>query len=67
MVAGTGDKRGPLAPSPDMAMELTRIRTAQQHPTLMPTLFPWKLATQEKPYDLLASLWVAFAHLKHNT
>ena len=29
MVAGTVDKGGPLAPSPDMAMELIRIRTAQ--------------------------------------
>ena len=67
MVAGTVDKGGPLAPSPDMAMELIRIRTAQQYPTLMPTLFPGKLATQEKPYDSLAALWVAFAHLKHNT
>ena len=67
MVAGIVDKGGPLAPSPDMAMELIRIRTAQQYPTLMPTLFPGKLATQEKPYDWLAALWVAFAHLKHNT
>ena len=50
-----------------MAMELIRIRTAQQYPTLMPTLFPGKLATQEKPYDSLAALCVAFAHLKHNT
>ena len=67
MVAGTVDKGGPLAPSPDMAMELIRIRTAQQYPALMPTLFPGKLATQEKPYDSLAALWVAFAHLKQNT
>ena len=67
MVAGTVDKGGPLAPSPDMAMEFIRIRTAQQYPTLMPTLFPGKLATQEKPYDSLAALGVAFAHLKHNT
>ena len=67
MVAGTVDKGGPLAPSPDMAMELIRIRTAQQYPTLMPTLFPGKLATQKKTYHSLAALWVAFAHLKHNT
>ena len=67
MVACTADKGGPLAPSPDMAMELIRIRTVQQYPTLMPTLFPGKLATREKPYDSLAALWVAFAHLKHNT
>ena len=33
----------------------------------MPTLFPGDLATQEKPYDSLAALWVVFAHLKHNT
>ena len=67
MVAGTVDKGGPLAPSSDMAMELIRILTAQQYPTLMPTLFPGKPATQKKPYDSLAALWVAFVHLKHNT
>ena len=50
-----------------MAMELIRIRTAQQYPTLMPTLFPGKLATQDKPYDSFAALWIAFAHSKHNT
>ena len=42
MVAGAVDKGGPLAPSPDMAMEPIRIRTAHQYPTLMPTLFPGK-------------------------
>ena len=67
MVAGTVDKGRPLAPTPDMAMELIRIRTAQPYPTLMPTLFPGKLTTQEKPNDSLAALWVAFAHFKHNT
>ena len=67
MVAGTVDKGGPLAPFSDMTMELIRIRTAQQYPTLILTLFPWKLASQEKPYDSLAALWIAFAHLKHNT
>ena len=67
MVAGTVDKGGPLTHSPDMVMELIRIRTAQQYPTLMPTLFPDILATQEKPYDSLAALWVAFTYLKHNT
>ena len=67
MVAGTVDKGGPLAPSPDMAMELIRIRVTQQYPTLMPTLFPGKLATPENPYDSLAALWFAFAPLKHNT
>ena len=53
IIASTVDKGGPLAPSPDMAMELIRIHTAQQYPMLMPTLFPGKLATQEKPYDSL--------------
>ena len=32
----------------------------------MPTLFPGNLATQEKPYDSLATLWTVFAHLEHN-
>ena len=45
VVASTVDKGGPLAPSVEMAMELFRIRTAQQYPMLMPTLFPGKLAT----------------------
>ena len=48
-------------------MELIRIRTAQQYPMLMPTLFPGILATRERPYDSLATLWTVFAHLKHNT
>ena len=64
MLAGTVDKGEPLAPSPNMAMELIRIRMAQQYPTLIPTLFPGKLATQEKPYDSLAALWVAFFPFK---
>ena len=55
VVTRTVDKGGPLAPLPDMAMELIRIRTAQQYPTLMPTLFPGKLATQEKTHDSLAA------------
>ena len=67
VVASTVDKGGPLAPSPEMAMELIRIRTAQQYPMLMPTLFPGILATRERPYDLLATSWTVFAHLKHNT
>ena len=67
MVAGTVDKGEPPAPSPDMAMGLIRIRTAQEYLTLMPTLFPGKIAAQEKPYDSLAALWVAFAHLKQNS
>ena len=47
-----------------MAMELVRIHTAQQYPTL----FPGDLATKEKPYDSLATkMWTAFANLKHNT
>ena len=67
VVASTVDKGGPLAPSPEMAMELFRIRTAQQYSMLMPTLFPGILATRERPYDSLATLWAVFAHLKHNT
>ena len=67
VVAGTVDEGGPLAPSPEMAMELIRVCTAQQYPMLMLTLFPGDLATREKPYDSLATLWTAFAHLKHNT
>ena len=50
-----------------MAMELVHIRTAQQYPMLMPTLFPGVLATRERPYDSLAMLWNVFANLKHNT
>ena len=67
VVASTVEKGGPLAPSAEMAMELVRIRTAQQYPMLMPTLFPGDLATREKTYDSLASTWTAFANLKHNT
>ena len=67
VVASTVDKDGPLAPSPEMAMELIRIRTAQQYPMLMPTLFPGILATRERPCDSLATLWTVFAYLKHNT
>ena len=67
VVASTVDKGGPLAPSPEMAMELIRIRTAQQYPMLMPTLFPGNLATRERPYASLATLWTVFSHLKHNT
>ena len=48
-------------------MELIRIRTAQQYTMLMPTLFPGVLATRERPYDSLATLWIVFANLKHNT
>ena len=32
----------------------------------MPTLFPGDLATREKPYVTLASMWTAFGDLKHN-
>ena len=66
VVAGTVEKGGPLAPSAAMAIELVRIRTAQQYPMLMPTLFPGDLATREKPYVTLASMWTAFNDLKHN-
>ena len=34
---------------------------------LMPNLFPGDLATKERPYCSLASMWTAFANLKHNT
>ena len=67
VVASTIEKGGPLAPSAVMAIEFVRIRTAQQYPMLMSTLFPRDLATREKPYDSLASMWTAFADLKHNT
>ena len=67
VVASTVEKGGPLAPSAAMANELVRIRTAQQYPMLMPTLFPGDLATREKPYVFLASMWTAFGDLNHNT
>ena len=67
VVASTVEKGGLLAPSATMAIELVRIRTAQQYPTLMPTLFPGDRATREKPYASLALMWTAFADLKHNT
>ena len=66
VVASTVEKGGPLAPSAAMAIELVRIRTAQQYPMVMPTLFPGDLATREKPYVTLASMWTAFGDLKHN-
>ena len=67
VVASTVDEGGPLAPSPEMAIELIRIRAALQYPMLMPTLFPGAFATPERPYDSLAMLWTVFATLKHNT
>ena len=67
VAASTVEKGGPLAPSTEMAIELVRRRTVQQYPMLMPTLFPGNLATREKPYDSLASMWTAFANLKHDT
>ena len=67
VVASTVEKDGPLAPSATMAIELVRIRTAQQYPTLMPTSFPGDRASREKPYVSLASMLTAFADLKHNT
>ena len=66
VVASTVEKGGPLAPSAAMVIELVRIRTAQTYPMLMPTLFPGDLATREKPYVTLASIWTAFGDLKHN-
>lgn len=67
VVASTVDKGGPLAPLANKAIEFVQIRTAQQYPTLMPTLFPGEFATKERPYDSLASTWTAFAILKYNT
>ena len=67
VVASTVEKGGSLAPPEEMAMELVRVRTAQQYPMIMPTLFPGDLATREKPYDSLASMRTAFPDLKHNT
>ena len=67
VVTSTVEKCGPLAPSATMAIELVRIRTAQQYPTLMPTLFPGDRASREKPYASLALMWTVFADLKHNT
>ena len=32
----------------------------------MPTLFPGKLTTREKPYDSLTTIWAVFANLKYN-
>ena len=66
VVASTAEDGGPLAPSAAMAIELVRIRTAQQYSMLIPTLFPGDPATREKPYVTLASMWVAFVDLKHN-
>ena len=66
MVASTVEKGGPLAPSAAMAIELVRTGTAQQYPMLVPTLFPGDLATREKPYVTLASMWTAFGDLQHN-
>ena len=67
VVASTVEKGDPLAPSAEMAIELVQIRTAHQYPMLMPTLFSGDLATREKPYNSLASMWTTFANLKHNT
>ena len=67
VVLSTVDKGGPLAPSPEMAVELIRIRTAQQYPMLIRTFFPGGLATRERPHDSLATLWTVFVNLKHNT
>ena len=67
VLASTVEEGGPLAPSAEMAIELVRVRMAQQYPMLMPTLFPGDLATREKPYDSVSSMWTAFADLKHNT
>ena len=47
VVVSTVKKGGPLAPSATMAIELVKIRTAQQYPMLMPTLFPGDGASRE--------------------
>ena len=57
VVVSTVEKGVPLAPSAEMSIELVRIRTAQQYPTLTPTLFPGDLAIKEKPYISLATMW----------
>ena len=62
VVSSTVDKGRPHAPSPEMAIEFCRIHTAQQYQMLMPTLFQGNLATQERPYDSLATSWTVFAH-----
>ena len=67
VVASTVDKGGRLEASPEMVMELIRIRTAQQHPMLMPTLFPGNSAARERLYNSLATLWTVFAHLEYDT
>ena len=66
VVAGTVEKGGLLAPSPAMAIELVRIKTAQKYSMLMPTLFAGDLATRKIPYVTLALMWTAFGDLKHN-
>ena len=66
VVASKVEKGGPLAPSAAMTIKLVRIRTAQQYPMLMTTLFPGDLATREKPYVTLTSMWTAFNDFKHN-
>ena len=66
VVASTVEKGGPLVHSAAMVIKLVRIRTAQQYSMLMPTLFPGDLATREKPYVTLASMWAVFGDLKHN-
>lgn len=57
VVACTVEKGGPLARCVEIAFEAIWIRTAQQYPMLMPTLFPGHLATREQPYDNVALMW----------
>ena len=66
VVASTVEKDGLLAPSVATAIELVRIRTAQQYPMLVPTLLPGDLATRAKHYVTLALMWTAFGDFKHN-
>ena len=49
VLASTVENGALLAPSSNMAIELVRIRMAQQHPMLMPTLFPDDLANYRAP------------------
>lgn len=47
---------GSLATSTEIAKELVRIKTAPQYLVLMSILFSGDLATNEAPYDFLASM-----------
>lgn len=57
------EKGGPLSPSIEMAIELVRIRKAQQYDA---HTVPERL-TREKPCNTLASVCPAFSNLMRNT